>query len=203
MVIAWVAFCGWVLAGLSTVAGIEEPSYDVVRSAQGYEVRRYSPQLAAAVSATGPWTEAYALGASLLRTYAAGDNTTAESVAAGRPQVSAEGENIAGAVPLFSAVKGDGWTISMVVPEHWSDVTLPRPNDPRIRILRIPERTVAVLTFSGSSGRDRVVVREARLRDLLARDKAVILGPATLAQYQPAWVPPFLRRNEIIVPIRP
>ena len=62
--------------------------------------------------------------------------------------------------------------------------------------------TVAVLTFSGIAGQDNASRSEDTLRELLARDKVVILGSAIVAQYHPSWAPPFLRRNEIIIPVR-
>ena len=199
----WGLFCAWVIAGWWSVRSVREPSYDVVARYDGYEVRTYGPFLAVQVSATAPWSEAFRRGRALLAGYLNGDNTTQESIAAGRPVgMEARGQDLGGGVPFLVAAKNDAWTVSFPVPVPWTEVTLPRPNDPRIRIVRVPSRTMAVLTFSGSASRDRADEQERSLRALLARDGAVILGPATVAQYHPSWAPPFLRRNELIIPVR-
>jgi len=201
--IVWLLFCGWTAAGWLAVRGIAEPRYEVVHRADGYEVRAYDPVLAAQVSIVAPWSEALTQGIALLAAYVGGANATQESIAMARPVgMEPEGEVIADTTPVLAAAKDTAWVISAVMPADRTDVTLPRPNDPRIRIVRLPARTIAVLAFSGTATRDRVVAQEERLRDLLAGDGAVILGPATVAQYHPSWAPPFLRRNEVMLPVR-
>lgn len=203
LLLVWIAFCGWVFWGWWTLRGLEEPPYDLVRQEDGYVVRTYGQLLGAQVSVAGPWADAMDQGFDRLTAYLDGDNTTQESIAVSRPiGMESEGEDIAGAVPVLQQERGGVWLISFMLPPQWTDVTVPRPNDPTIRIVRLPARTVAVISFSGRMTRDDAMRHEQRLRELLARDKAVIVGPATVAQYHMPWSPPFLRRNEIMIPIR-
>lgn len=200
---AWAVFCIWAAAGWLSARGIEEPAFEVLERRDRYEVRRYGQLLAAQVSITAPWAEALTQGTALLAAYVGGANTTQESIAMARPVgMEPEGEAIAGVTPVLAAARDTSWLISFVMPPERTDVTLPRPNDPRIRIVRIPARDVAVLEFSGSLSRDHVAEREKQLRSLLARDGAGILGPATVAQYHPSWAPSFIRRNEVMLPVR-
>lgn len=200
---AWVLFCVWAVAGWLSARGIAEPAYRTVERRNGYDVREYDELLAAQVSVAAPWSEALRQGTALLSAYLSGANTTQESIAMARPLgVEPEGEAIAADAPVLAVAKDTSWLISFVMPPDRTIVTLPRPNDPRVRIVRIPGRAAAVLAFSGAVSRDRVALQEERLRGLLARDGAVILGPATVAQYHPSWAPPFLRRNEVILPVR-
>lgn len=193
LLMGWAAFCVWVGAAWLSGSGVDEPSYEVIGIADGYEVRTYGPLVAATVSIAAPRGEAFAQGVAMLSAYVGGDN---------RLGIDPDGTRIAAAVPMFSAQKGDAWLISFMMPSPWTEATLPRPNDPRVRVVRIPARTVAVMSFSGDADGDRVVSAQQKLVGLLARDRAIILGPASLAQYHPSWAPPFLRRNEIMIPIR-
>jgi hypothetical protein len=185
------------------VQGLDEPDYTISARHNEYEVREYGPALYAQVSVSGSWTEAMARGYSLLWAYLGGDNITAESVAEKRPiGLEPQSENIADAAPVLQQEKAGVWLVSFVLPSDKTLVNLPRPNDPRVRIVQTPARTAAVLKFSGRMTKEDAAQGEARLRELLAADKAVILGPAMTAQYHLPWTPPFLRRNEVIIPIR-
>jgi SOUL heme-binding protein len=203
VLLVWMVFCAWVLAGWLAAQSIQSPPYERIRSAEGYEIRAYDQLLAAQVSVAGPWSAALARGVPLLAAYLGGENTTQESIALNRPiGMEPEGESIADAVPVLQQEKNGAWLISFVLPPQWTDVTVPRPNNPTVRIVRLPARTVAVVSFSGRMTQSDAGRHEQELRELLLRDRVVIVGPATAAQYHLPWAPPFLRHNEIMIPIR-
>ena len=112
-----------------------------------------------------------------------------------------ESEVIAKNTPVLMQEKDNNYLVSALLPMVYTSVTLPRPNNPEIRIVNVPPRTVAVRTFRGWVNQRRVKGQETLLRELLARDKRVIVSAATVAQYSPSWTPPFLRRNEILIPV--
>jgi hypothetical protein len=203
ILVLWAGFCAWVFGGWLSVHGIQEQPFTVLERRDGYDVREYSEGLYAQVGTTGSWADAHTRGAALLSAYIGGANTTQESVAQMRSaDAKPEGTGIAGAAPMLTARKSGVWLISYALPLEWTLVTLPRPSDPRVRIVQEPARTVAVLSFPGTMSQEDAVVREQYLRDLLARDGAVVLGTATIGQYYTSSTPSFLRRNEIIIPIR-
>ena len=203
LIAAWVVFCGWVVWGWWAVRGLQESPYEVSQRHDGYEVREYGPLLAAQVSVVGSWSQAWEQGFVMLENYLSGDNTVQESIAMKRAiGMEPQSEDIAGAVPVLQQERGGVWLISFVLPPQWTDVTVPRPNDPRVRIVRLPARTIAAVTFSGRAAHDQVMRNESRLRESLAKNRAVITGPTTVAQYHLPGTPPFLRHNEILIPIR-
>jgi hypothetical protein len=79
--------------------------------------------------------------------------------------------------------------------------TLPEPTDPSVRLVEVPPATLAVLRYTGFWGAETV----AEKRDALVRG---LKGSAYAPQgtpvawfYDPPWTIPFLRRNEVAVPV--
>ena len=87
--------------------------------------------------------------------------------------------------------------------EHELD-DLPVPYDSGIELLPIEGGVFAALRFSGFSGhskRDRLI---SKLQRLLEKEGIVVAGEPMLAVYDnPTTTLPFMRRNEILLPIAP
>ena len=72
----------------------------------------------------------------------------------------------------------------------------------RVKLRALPPSRVAVMRFSGLA-RDSSVARQTQA--LTERVHSLGLqteGLASLARYDPPWTPWFLRRNEIVIPIK-
>jgi len=127
----------------------------------------------------------------------AGGSTPAErSAPAGGAVPSGAGE---GAGP--SADPGR-WRIHFVMPAKYTLATLPVPTDPRVALREVPAQQVAARTFSGFITDARVAAETEALRAWMAGRGLQPAGPAQLARYNPPWSVPFLRRHEILVPVR-
>ena len=61
--------------------------------------------------------------------------------------------------------------------------------------------TAAVIQFSGWASADKADENWQQLRRFLIAEGIDIIGEPTLNQYNPPWTLPFMRRNEIIVPV--
>jgi hypothetical protein len=87
-------------------------------------------------------------------------------------------EKIAMTAPVLmenSAASGTGadvpMTMSFVMPSKYQRIEdLPVPNDPRVKLIEIPEHTVAVLRRSGSLSAALSVKMEKELRELVQKD---------------------------------
>jgi hypothetical protein len=179
----WGLFCLWVAWGWLALHLVPRPESVSLGSADGYELRSYSAALAAQVQVRGSWEASGGHGTRLLRAFAADAMTL----------------NLA---PMVREQKSDGsWLMSLVLPHDLTDATVPRPDDPQVRIVTIPGRTVAVLGFSG--GPDAAAAREQELRALLARDRVLVTGAPRIVSYDAPLVPPFLRRSELLLPVLP
>lgn len=196
---------------LGVRSGTEEPPHAVVdRLADGrVEVRRYGDRLAAETTVAGEdgaraRNEAFAL----LAGYIFGENRPRAEVAMTVP-VAVERDGGGGiattapaAAPVATDVAAPGRLVMrFFMPAGYTRATLPEPADPRVRIVDAPGDTVAVLRFAGSTGRAAVAAREAELRRALADSAWRPRGPAVAWFYDPPWTIPFLRRNEVVVPV--
>eukprot|EP00045_Choanoeca_perplexa_P001297 m.18807 g.18807 ORF g.18807 m.18807 type:complete len:96 (+) comp10856_c0_seq1:448-735(+) len=90
-----------------------------------------------------------------------------------------------------------------MLPAKYTLETAPQPTNPDVKIAELPAATVAVRTFSGSTSIDTCQPEvEALLADL---DEAKIPYASrvewSLAAYNSPFTLPFMRTNEIHVPL--
>lgn len=188
-------------------SSIETPTFSVVESLRdGIEVRRYPARVAVEArlpGGGGAWARGRAF--RLLFAYITGANDGAASVAMTAPVESAEaGRRIAMTAPVESRDdRGGVYTMRFFLPASFSADTAPRPTDPRVALVTIPEQTLAVRRFSGLRGRPMVDRQSARLRRALADGPWQPAGEVAAWFYDPpSTLPPF-RRNEVAVPVMP
>jgi len=188
--------------------GTEEPAYTVVGLVNGAEVRRYGPRLAAEVTVEGSEVAARNAGFRPLARYIFGANEGSEKVAmtvpvAQAPAGGAGGERIAMTAPVAQERAEGGWTIRFFMPAEYTEATLPKPRDPAVRIVTVPEETVAVRRFRGAPGPEEVAAQQARLLEALATGPWAPAGAPEAWFYDPPWTIPALRRNEVVVRVTP
>ena len=198
---------GLAVAACSVVGdrrGTEEPAFDVLGRAGAAEIRRYAPRIAAETDLEGDAETARNDGFRRVAGYIFGGNRGAEKIAMTAPvaQAPAAGERIAMTAPVAQAATGPGsWTIRFYMPGKWTLATLPVPNDPAVRLVEVPGETMAVLRFSGDRGAAAVAARQAELLRGLAGTAWAPWGEPVAWFYDPPWTLPWLRRNEVAVPV--
>ncbi|WP_201618198.1 SOUL family heme-binding protein [Psychrobacter urativorans] len=92
------------------------------------------------------------------------------------------------------------WRVQFIMPSHYTMQTLPKPNNSDITITELPVKTYGVIQFSGLAGNNRVVDKTETLRTWMQSQKLTITGTSELARYNPPWILPFMRRNEVMIP---
>ena len=202
----------WIGVGIASISGIATPEYRVLSTHDGYEVREYAPQLVARVEVEGNFEESLNRGFRKLAGFIFGDNTAhagsgtqgSQAIAMTAPvlEQGAESASIAMTAPVIEvAPKSGKRQITFVMPREYTLATIPRPKDPEIHLIEIPTRRYAALAFSGWVNADKAATMKSRLLDYLKRDGQIPTDDPALAQYNPPWTPPFMRRNEILVPL--
>ncbi len=78
----------------------------------------------------------------------------------------------------------------------------PIPLDPSVRVVAVPARALAVHEFTGSWGYDGFVTKRDVLLSALRADGLTPNGDAwEYYRYNPPFTLPFLRRNEVAIPV--
>lgn len=179
----------------------EQPDYDVLYEFDGFEVRRYPPRLVAEVEVSGDPTRATRDAFTVLAGFVIGENCRIGGD--GGPIGRRSSESIAMTAPVDRQRRGDRWVLRFTMPRKYTRDTLPRPLDPRVRILEQPAATYAAVRFAGVGSEGAVQQRLARLcEEVRARGLAPAGAEPILARYDPPWTPWFLRRNELLVELR-
>lgn len=184
--------------------GYEEHEYLVLHADGPFEVRRYQPALVARTSVppgvARPEDQAFRR----LAGYIFGKNAGETSIAMTVPVVTeaeAEGTQIAMTVPVTGRRAEGGYQMHFVLPSKWTLETLPAPLDPEVELGELPAQTFAVFRFSGVAYPSTLDERLPALQAWMSRRGLEATGPARMAFYDPPWTLPFLRRNEVLVPI--
>ncbi len=194
----------------------EELEYTVLKSGAEVELRQYAPYVSAEASTKGSLDNAQGSLYRVLAGYIFGKNTKQQEIAMTAPvvmepkaasgaadqQEGGESESIAMTAPVTMAQSSDGsWTMAFSMPSSYTMDTLPKPVDNRVKLVEIPQRTVAVFQFSGffDNEDNRAEGREILQDWLKAHPTFKAVGSAFYAGYDPPFTLPFLRRNEVLL----
>lgn len=186
----------------------EEPTYEVVRTYDEFELRRYASYLVAETEVEGDFAAAGNLAFRTLFRYISGDNHAAQSIAMTAPVTQApsgKGQKIEMTAPVtqtpLAGADSRRHAIGFVMPASFTLDTLPRPNDPRVQIREVPSRLVAAHRYSGTWSEERYREHEKRLLDAVIREGLQPVGAPVFARYNSPFAVWFARRNEVLVDI--
>ena len=178
-------FISLVTSVMATQAiAIEEPVYQVEKAweAEQIEIRAYAPRI---MAVTG-MNEDSDSGFRVLAGYIFGGN--------------AEEKKIAMTAPVQQTMAGEK-EMAFMMPAEYALKDLPQPEDQRVSFREAPAYTAAVIQFSGWASAEKADENWQQLQRFLIAEGIDITGEPTLNQYNPPWTLPFMRRNEIIVPV--
>lgn len=198
---AMIAIAG-VLGGCSMfgATAAPEPEFKVVSAEAAFEVRDYPALVIAKTSMADGSRPAFRR----LFAYISGENGGKREIAMTAPVIrNASGTEIAMTAPVIRAEGDDATTeMAFILTPEFSVDTAPAPSNPGVQIAEIPARRVAVIMFSGLAGDAAIAEETEKLKRWIEASGLEQIGPAEVAQYNPPWTIPALRRNEILAPIR-
>lgn len=175
----------------------ETPSYRVESSKDGLEIRDYAPRIVAEVTVGGSRTGAINAGFRVLAGYIFGGNEARAKVAMTSPVAQVASEKIAMTTPVAQTGTDGQWVVRFTMPQSYRMDTLPKPKDPRIKLLEQPGDREVVIQFSGLAGADVLASEEAKLR-AFATQQGLTLGAGPFYYFYDApFTLPWNRRNEI------
>jgi effector-binding domain-containing protein len=167
---------------------VEPARYKVLKRIGKIEIRRYPRFVIARVDGYGDG------GFNILFRFITGNNRQKSDIAMTAPVVSEQ-------IAMTSPVLSETGSIAFIMPEGFTRETTPEPLDERVKIVEIPERTVAALRFSG---RWSDSVFKKKTEDLLVEIKNAGLktaGQVFSMRYNGPYTPWFMRRNEVAVEV--
>ena len=203
-----VGLAGFAILGVSSLLvaksamAIEKAKYTVVEKKDEFEIRQYDSQIVAETYVEGALEDVGNEGFRRLYGYISGDNTKKESISMTAPVgQEAESEKIAMTAPVGQEKRDDRWRITFLMPAEYSLETLPEPTDPKVKVVQDPGRLMAAIRYSGTWSEEGYEENKALLEDYIQKRGLVKAGEAIWARYDPPFMPWFLRRNEVLIPI--
>jgi hypothetical protein len=165
----------------------EEQKYTVVREFKDFEIRFYpSATIATINSDAKTYKELSGPGFQKLAGYIFGGNES--------------NTKISMTAPVQMDINDSVSTMSFVMPSAYTKETLPKPNDPNVRIMNTDDEYVAVIRFGGYASDEDMKFYSEKLQNLLKENEITHRGNYRFLGYNPPFQ--FIgRRNEIIVTV--
>jgi len=183
------------------VSNVEQAKYEVVKSHSNIEVRDYAPMIVAEVEVSGQRKEAINQGFRMIADYIFGNNKSNAKVAMTAPVVQEQSEKIAMTAPVSQQADGDNWKVHFVMPSEYTMETLPKPNNPLVKLKEVGSKRIVAIRFSGIAGEDNLNKKTEELKKFINDRGLKIQSVPTYAFFNPPWTLPFLRRNEVMIEI--
>lgn len=177
---------------------IEEPEYEVIKTVDKVEFRKYSPYVVAEVVVDATAEDAGNRAFPILAGYIFGKNKGNRKFAMTAPvtQIS-EPTRIEMTVPATQPSVMGTVRVQFVLPKEVTMATAPEPIDPRIQLRLVTAGNWAVLRYSGSWSQANYQEHLSELKTLLEAQGVTTQGEPVLARYNAPFTPWFMRRNEI------
>jgi hypothetical protein len=184
---------------------IEEPSFRVLEQDGAFALREYAPYVVAETRVESDFESAGNTAFQRLFRYISGQNVAQEKIAMTAPVTQSRsetrGEKIAMTAPVTQVAAGNGYRIAFTLPSSYTLETAPIPLDKTIEIRAVPAQLVASWRYSGRWIESNYREHEVELRAAIAARDLDVAGEPILARYNPPFMPSFLRRNEVLIPV--
>ena len=188
--------------GAVDAMAIEEAEYEVIKQDDKFEIREYAPHILAETVVDGNLEDAGNEAFKRLFRYISGENQSRDKVAMTAP-VSQQpmSEKISMTAPVSQQRVEESWAVSFMMPGSYTLETLPEPADPKVTLRQVPARQMAAVRYSGFWSEKGYLKNKLELEAWIQKMGLGIMGDPIWARYNPPFVPWFMRRNEILIPV--
>jgi hypothetical protein len=187
---------------IKSAIAIEKAKYTVLEKEDGFEIRQYDPQIVAETFVEGDLKKAGNEGFRRLYAYISGENTKKQSISMTAPVSQETGsKKIAMTAPVKQEKKDNRWRITFFMPAEYTLETLPQPNDTRVRLKEESGRLMVAVKYSGTWSEEGYKENRVLLEEYIQKRGLTKTGEPVWARYDPPFMPWFLRRNEVLIPI--
>ena len=155
----------------------EEAKYEIVKSTDIYEIRKYSDRLAVQViSTTGDNSFRK------LYNYISGNNEKKQEIKM--------------TIPVTQTEKFGNMTMQFYLPSEFNKENVPDPTNTDIEVINVEGGYYAVIRYSGRASEKNFIKHKSILEDQLTKDNIQIQSPPIKATYNSPFTLPIMRRNE-------
>ena len=194
---------GTALGGLEAMA-VEEAKFDVAMKDGACELRDYAAHVVAEVVVKGTREAAGNDAFRILFKYISGANTSKAKIAmtapVGQQQAS---QKIAMTAPVEQRQAADGWAVSFMMPAGFTLASTPAPTDTRVTLREVPAHRAAAIRYAGTWSEKNYQKHKAELDAWIKANGLNAAGEEPVwARYNPPFTPWFMRRNEILIPVK-
>ena len=204
----YIGLAGFALLGVSlllvakSAMAVEKAKYTVLEKENDFEIRQYDSQIVAETFVEGDLEEVGSEGFRRLYGYISGDNQKKQSISMTAPVgQESDSEKIAMTAPVGQEKKDHRWRITFLMPAEYTVETLPQPTDSRVKLVQDPGRLMAAIRYSGTWSEAGYGKNKALLEEFIEKRGLIKAGEPIWARYDPPFMPWFLRRNEVLIPI--
>ena len=165
-----------------TLMATEEAEYTVVSKNGDIEIRDYAASIVAETIIDKDFEAAGSKAFRPLFNFISGDNTKQDKIAMTSPVAQEKrSEKISMTSPVGQRAEGEGWAVSFMMPASY---------------------TMAVIQYSGRWSEKNYQEHLVKLQTWISQNDLEIVGEPAWARYDPPFKPWFMRRNEVLIPIR-
>jgi len=108
-------------------------------------------------------------------------------------------QKIAMTAPVLMKHQGDDQGMSFIVPRDVAAGKVPAPTDAAVTKDDLPAGHFAVYRYSGRRNEANEKEALGKLRAWIDKRRLEVEGDPIFGYYDPPWIPPFLRRNEVML----
>ena len=181
----------------------EQQVYEVVRTEAAFELRLYPQHVVAEMEVDSTFESAGSSAFRPLVGYIGGGNESGTGMSMTAPVIQRQDETAVLDQPMTTTDISPGrYVVSFVLPADTDASTVPAPKDERVRVRVVEEEYAAAVRFSGRWTAASYTQRVDSLRAAIAEAGLEPTGPVRFARFDPPWTPWFLRRNEVVIPVR-
>ena len=173
---------------------LEEPKYQILKSNNNYEIRKYSDRLAVEVTYSNQDS-----GFRYLFNYISGENTTSEKVSMTVPVT--QSVKIDMTAPVTQSKKDGKLVMQFYLPSKFTLNNAPKPTNSRVSLVVLEGGIYAVIKYSGRVTDKNFQKHYKKLKEYLTKDNIIFFEPAIRATFNGPFTLPILRRNEVMVKI--
>jgi hypothetical protein len=182
----------------------ETAQYEVIAedTDQKIEIRRYAPMVLAETPMQNGRNDAFGR----LFNYISGANMGEQKIAMTTPVIMddgpQEGVDIPMTAPVFVGSQSEGMRMmSFVLPLKYNFEKAPKPTNESVILRNVENYNVAAIRFSGFLSDDNISNHLTKLTSWMDENGYQPTGPYRSAGYDAPFTLPWMRRNEVLIPV--